>query len=129
MNVNHSTGTIEGTVNFNNGTTEARQAVTSTATTVLDCSLYNAFVVTLNASITTLTLSNVPASGKVYALTLFLVQGGTPRTITWPAAVKWPSGTAPTLTNTASRTDVVTLVTYNGGTSWHGFVGGQDFAA
>ena len=25
------------------------------------------------------------------------------RTVTWPAAVKWPSGTAPTITSTASR--------------------------
>jgi hypothetical protein len=108
-------------------TYEIRQALNSTATTTLDCSLYNAFVVTLAASITTLTLSNVPASGNVYTLTLFIVQGAGPYTITWPAAVKWPGASAPTLTTTNGKIDVITLVTYDGGTTWLGFLGGQNF--
>lgn len=59
----------------------------------------------------TLTLSNGVA-GATYLLRL--AQDGTgSRVVTWPAAVHWPSGTAPTLTTTASKVDVFTFY-YNG---------------
>ncbi len=58
----------------------------------------------------TLTLSN-PISG--FAYTLVVKQGAGSQTITWPAAVKWSGGTAPTLSTGASDIDVITLV-YNG---------------
>lgn len=35
------------------------------------------------------------------------------RTVTWPGAVEWPAGTAPTLTTTAYRTDLISFY-YNG---------------
>lgn len=62
------------------------------------------------------TFSNVPASGAVVAV-LELTNGGT-GTQTWPAAVKWPGGTAPTLT--AAGVDVLAFVTDDGGTIWRG---------
>jgi hypothetical protein len=41
---------------------------------------------------------------------LKLVQDATgSRTVTWPATVYWPNGTAPTLTTTASAADIVSL--------------------
>ncbi len=59
---------------------------------------------------TTLTLSNGKAGG-VY--TLELVQDGTgSRLVTWAASgasVLWPGGTAPTLTTTINRADIVTF--------------------
>ena len=48
------------------------------------------------------------------------------RTATWPAAVKWPSGTAPTLTATASKSDVFGFTC--DGTSWYGRVIGSAYA-
>lgn len=127
MDINHSTNVIGSTANFGKNTTELRQAVTSTSTTTLDCSLYNQFVITLAASITTLTLSNIPASGNVYTATLWIIQGAGPYTITWPGAIKWPSGTAPTLSTTNGKIDVVTLATYDGGTTWIAFLAGQNY--
>lgn len=42
------------------------------------------------------------------AIGLKLIQDGTgSRTATWPAAVKWPGGTAPTLTTTAAAVDYI----------------------
>ena len=43
--------------------------------------------------------------------------------------VKWAGGTAPTLTTTASKADIVCFVTFDGGATptWYGFVAGQDF--
>jgi hypothetical protein len=47
-------------------------------------------------------------------LLLRLIQDGTgSRTVTWPAAVKWSGGAAPTLTTTASAVDIISFY-YNG---------------
>ncbi len=55
----------------------------------------------------TLTLSN-PADGGVYYLLIYTGAGSF--TVTWPASVKWPGGTGPTITATASKVDLVRLV-------------------
>jgi hypothetical protein len=81
----------------------------------------------LNAAITTLTISNPPASGSGGAFTLILTADGTARAITWGGAVKWPGGTPPTLTSTLNKIDVFTFVTTDGGTSYYGFNSGQNF--
>jgi hypothetical protein len=49
---------------------------------------------------------------------------GSAYTITWPAAVKWAAGTAPTLST--ANTDVFVLLTVDAGTTWYAFVSGQD---
>lgn len=54
------------------------------------------------------------APSNVTTIALRLVQDGTgSRTVTWPATVKWPSGTTPTLTTTASAVDLINCY-YNG---------------
>lgn len=49
------------------------------------------------------------------------------RTATWPATVRWPGGTAPTLTSTASRTDK--FVFTSDGTNWLASNAGQNYSA
>lgn len=68
----------------------------------------------------TFTFSN-PASGASYVL--LLQQGSTARTYTWPAAVKWLGGTAPTVSTTDNDIDMVTFF-YNG-TNYIGSHGGK----
>jgi hypothetical protein len=59
-------------------------------------------------------------------VTLFLVQGGSGSyTATWPGTVKWPASTAPTLTTTVGKTDILTFF-YDGSNYW-GFTGGQNY--
>jgi len=59
------------------------------------------------------------APGGPCSLILKLAQDGTgSRTVTWPATVKWAAGTAPTLTTTASRVDIITF--YYDGTNYFG---------
>jgi hypothetical protein len=59
--------------------------------------------VTLTANCT-ITFTNADSGKKLF---LEVIQDGTgSRTITWPASAKWSGGTAPTLTTTASKTDV-----------------------
>lgn len=54
----------------------------------------------------TFTFSN-PVSGASYVLKL--IQGSTARTYVWPATVKWPGGTAPTVTTTNDGIDLCTF--------------------
>jgi hypothetical protein len=100
----------------------------SSNTLTLDLSVAQVFTVSLNSSVTTLTISNTPAtSSRSIAFTLILTADGTARTITWPGSVKWASASPPTLTSTNGKIDVFSFVTTDAGTTWLGFVGGQNF--
>jgi len=106
---------------------ETRTAPTiSSGSLTLNLENGNVFEVALNANITTFTISNPPASGTAGSLTLKLTADGTARTITWGASVKWPGGTAPTLTSTNNKVDVLVFVTMDAGTTYYGFVAGQN---
>jgi len=69
------------------------------------------------AGITTWTFSNPLASPNACGFVIELTNAGA-YAITWPAAVKWPGGTAPTLTTTG--VDVLVFITDDGGTTWRG---------
>lgn len=85
------------------------------------------FDVSLNAAITTLTISNPPSTGKPYAFVLTFTADGTARAVTWPAAVRWPAATSPTLTITNGKQDEFIFFTDDAGTTWNARVGGQNF--
>lgn len=109
------------------GLNEVKTAPTiSAGVLALNCALGNVFAVSLNAAITSITFSNIPASGTAYGLTLAFTADGTARAVTWPAAVKWSGGTAPTLTSTLNKVDIFVLTTWDG-TTWYAMVGGQNF--
>lgn len=80
----------------------------------LDLALATGWTLTATGDIT-FSFTNETA-GKMYGVALKIVNGGL-HTLIWPASVKWAGGTAPTLTN---GTDIVGLVTLDGGTSWVG---------
>lgn len=109
--------------------TEPKTAPTiSSGTLTLNLNDAQVFDVSLNANITTLTISNVDSSSNtVNAFTLIFTMDGTARTVTWPAAVKWPGGTGPTLTSTNGKKDVLSFLSPDNGTTWLGFIGGQNF--
>jgi len=103
-------------------------ASSSSGVLTIDCETGNVFQSTLTENVTTLTLSNPPATGTSYAFTLKLVQDSTARTFAWPASVNWAGGTAPTLSSASGAVDIYTLYTTDGGTNWYGFIGGQEFS-
>ena len=76
----------------------------------------NFFSATIGGA-TTWTFSNPLASPNACGFVIELTNGGA-YAITWPAAVKWPSATAPTLT--AAGVDVLVFITDDGGTTWRG---------
>lgn len=63
----------------------------------------------------TLTI-NDPTQGATYRL--FVIQGATSRTLTWPAAIKWVNGQAPILSTANGSIDIITL--YYDGTNYFG---------
>ena len=99
----------------------------SAGTLVLNLETSNIFTVSLNAAITTLTISNPPASGSGGSFTLIFTADGTARAVTWPASIKWAGGTAPTITSASGKVDSFAFFTSDGGTNWQGYVGGQNF--
>lgn len=88
--------------------------ITAVSALDIDCSTANYFTKTIAAN-STFTFSSVPAS-RAYSFTLEVTH--TSGTITWPAAVKWPKDTAPTLTT--GKTHLFMFVTDDGGTRWRG---------
>jgi hypothetical protein len=82
----------------------------------IDLTLGN-FVSATIAGTTTWTFSNPIASPAAIGFVLELTNGGS-ATQNWPASVRWPGGTAPTLT--AAGIDVLTFITDDGGTNWRG---------
>lgn len=103
--------TLTGNV-FANGSYQSN--ITVVPSLDIDCRLGNFFTKNVNTS-SAFTFSNVPAS-RAYSATLEVTH--TTGTITWPAAVRWPLNTAPTLTT--SRTHLFMFVTDDGGTTWRG---------
>ncbi len=99
----------------------------SSGTLTLNIENGNVFRVSRNANITTVTISNPAGSGNACSFTLIFDANGSSYTTTWPAAVKWPGGTAPTITTTASRSDMFVFYTNNGGTTWYAMTAAQNF--
>jgi len=66
---------------------------------------------------------------EVFTLTLIVRNDGTAgRVLTFPASVKWPNSVRPNEDTAANKTNVWTLTTYNGGTTWFGFLSGRGFS-
>ena len=98
-------------------------AYTANSSTAITLALTNGTVqiitLTGNATIT------MPAAGAGKSFLMLLRQDATgSRTVTW-STVKWASGTAPTITSTASKQDIYSF--FSDGTSWYGVTAGQNY--
>ena len=102
-----------------------RVTVTAASSTTIDTQ-YNLTELTMSAFITTLTFSNLQASGIVHMWTIVTLGNGSATSVTWPAAIKWPGGTAPNITGTNTKRDIYQFVTYDGGTNIYAIIVGQN---
>lgn len=93
----------------------------------LNLAVANVFTATLGGNCT-FTLTNAPTS-LASGITLFLTNQATGpiRTVSFPG-VKFSNGVSPLRTETASRTDVWTFVTPDGGANWYGNIALFNFA-
>jgi hypothetical protein len=113
--------TIEAGTFTNGYTEETATANTSTAYTI-DLANGSVQVLTLTGNCT-FTFPTA-AAGKSFIMLLKQDATGS-RTATWPAAVKWPGGTAPTITSTASKLDKYIFT--SDGTNWYGSDAGKNY--
>jgi hypothetical protein len=113
--------TIEAGTFTNGYTEETVSANTSTAYTI-DLANGSVQILTLTGNCT----FTFPTATAGRSFILILKQDGTgSRTATWPAAVKWPAGTAPTITSTASKSDKYIFTA--DGSNWIGSNAGQNY--
>lgn len=93
---------------------------------------YNVEALTLGANISlTLYAGDLTpgTTGSSYALTLIVTNDATAgRVLSFPPSVKWPNGLRPNEDRAASRTNVWSLISYDGGATWFGFLSGRGFS-
>jgi hypothetical protein len=99
----------------------------------VDLSTANVFVYTTTGSISTINPTNIPAKANIgVGFTLVLTCGNSLYSVNFDVlgtgSPVWAGGTPPTASNTVGRTDIVSYVTYDGGTTWYGMVGGLNFS-
>lgn len=83
----------------------------------IDVSKGELFTKTISG-VTTLSVANVPAAGKVCSFVLEITNGGS-AVVTWWPEISWTSGTPPKLTT--AGTDVIGFYSNDGGATWRGF--------
>lgn len=86
------------------------------ATATLDLSLSNQHFITMPAGNITLALSN-DTNNQNFAIAITQDSVGS-RTVTWFSGISWAGGTPPTLTTTASKTDILGFVRTGSNTYW-----------
>ena len=87
-----------------------------------DLSGNNIFDYTLQAATVAITFTNAPASGNAFPITLILRQPGTAANlVTFANTVNWSSAEVPTLASgIASRLDIISIITVDGGSVFFG---------
>ena len=114
--------TVEAGTFTNGYTEEVATANTSTAYTI-DLAGGSVQILTLTGNCTY--TFPTPVAGKSFTLVQKQDATGS-RTVTWPASVKWPAATAPTVTSTASKADKFVFTAIDS-SSWLGSVAGQNY--
>jgi len=145
VSVNLTTsGSLSGSSIFSNALTinnqsvlngslgEGNLTVSSVASAVtIDLSSAATYNLSLTGNVSTFNILN-SISGKANSFTLYAVQdssGG--HRVTWSfngSNVKWASGSAPQVTQTANSTDIFEFKSNNGGTTWYGNIVGQNYS-
>nr|AKH46386.1 hypothetical protein [uncultured marine virus] len=108
--------TVTAETSFGGAAGFPAQSSTGDGTTTIDWGLGNKYNFTFGAQNDTFTFTAPTSPGNFI---LKMVQDGTgSRTATWPATVKWPAGTAPTLTTAGGGIDIISF--YYDGTNYYG---------
>lgn len=104
-------------------TSYTETAYSANSSTAITLSLANGTVQVITLTGTATITMPTAAAGKSFVM--YLKQDGTgSRTVTW-STVKWPVGTAPTITSTASKQDIFSF--FSDGTNWYGATVGQNY--
>lgn len=123
--------TGSGVLVFNNAPALTNPTVTNYVETPYSANSSTAITLALtNGTVQIITLTGnatitMPTATSGKSFILYLKQDATgSRTVTW-STVKWPGGTAPTITSTASKQDIYSF--FADGTNWYGTTVGQNY--
>jgi hypothetical protein len=123
--------TGSGVLVFNNTPSLTNPTVTNYVETPFSANSSTAITLALtNGTVQIITLTGnatitMPTATSGKSFIMYLKQDATgSRTVTW-STVKWAGGTAPTITSTASRQDILSF--FADGTNWYGVVVGQNY--
>lgn len=109
--------------------------LSSSSSVTINLSSGQTFQMTTSTNTSQFILSNIPSGAT--AFTLKITQGSTARTVAIDVfktsggvtiPVYWPGGVVPVVTASANKTDVYSFMTFDGGATLYGVVGGQNFA-
>lgn len=128
---------FEGSVKFKTYSENVETLDISSGVVVVDLSLGQTFELTVDEAVTEFTLLNPPTGSTAFSIKLtqdttggygvgidtFKDNGGVVIPVYWPGG-----GVVPIPTTTASKTDIYSFKTFDGGSSLYGVVGGQNFA-
>jgi hypothetical protein len=115
-------GVMTGRVDLWTATTKRIDKGSISGAQNFDISLAQYFTLTVGAALQP-SFTNVPAGTFATGVVFRMTNAGA-FVITWPAAVKWVAGTAPTLT--AAGIDLIAFITDDNGVTWRGLVLGKD---
>jgi hypothetical protein len=116
-------GTVQSTavtatsnIRSNVFTTGVSTNTTVVGATTVDLSISNYFKYTITGS-TTFSFVNPPVTSNAVVFVMSITNGGS-SPVVWPGTVRWPGGTAPTLTT--SGVDILVFSTDDGGSNYRG---------
>ena len=129
---------IEGSVKFKTYSEQVSALSISANNVNVDLSQAQTFTLTVNSAINQFTILNCPSGSTSF--NILVTQGSTPYAVAGISTyfknnvggnvnVYWSGGgVKPIVTTIANKTDIYSFKTFDGGTSWYGVVGGQNFA-
>jgi len=112
-----SGGTFTGEVKFLTSVYTVSALGNISTSQELDLDAANVFTATVTDDVT-INFSNDGITGAVF-VTLILTNGAA-GTITWDEDIDWPGGSSPNAELQSSGVDIITFLSVDGGTTWHG---------
>tara|TARA_Y100000004_G_scaffold4408_1_gene5275 strand:+ start:3383 stop:9253 length:5871 start_codon:yes stop_codon:yes gene_type:complete len=127
---------IEGEAKFKTYSEYVEAVESSSNVVTLDLDIARTFTLTADEDVTSFTLLNPPSGAT--AFTIKILQDSTGgHTVSIDTfkdvgnntiSVLWNGGVTPTVTETASKTDIYSFMTFDGGSTLYGVTGGQNFS-
>ena len=127
---------IEGSAKFKTYSENVQALSISAGNVDVDLSIAQSFTLTVTSAVTQFTLLNPPSGSTAFTIKVlqdstgysvgidtFKTSGGSSIPVYWSGG-----GIVPLVTTTANKTDIYSFMTFDGGSSLFGVVGGQNFA-
>ena len=128
---------VGGRARFSSYYEVAESVTSSSGVVILDLSKNQTFLLTTTEDVTRFDIKGAVADSTT-AFTIKILQGSTARGVGIDTfsnldsgssvPVYWPGGVLPIVTPVAGRSDIYSFMTFDGGTSLYGVIGGQNFS-